>query len=163
MSVDVSRFTILSSNFAICCYGLIQIFCAKHGFTLATSATILCSLRGFASILRFVGTSSLTDFQEELADASLNSGILSSSWFSMNSFTNLVTQMTILNVLTHCPSDWVKQQISLCLLTHILISHCCDTSCRICIVLRYRCRRYRCSRAGRTSRHGTKSDTQFVV
>ena len=43
MSMIVSRFTIVTENFVICCYQVTKIFCTKYGSAIASSARGPCN------------------------------------------------------------------------------------------------------------------------
>ena len=43
ISMIVSRFTIFTENFVICCYQVTKIFCTRHGSAIASSARCPCN------------------------------------------------------------------------------------------------------------------------
>ena len=102
ISMIVSRFTAFTENFVIYCYQITKIFCTRYGCVSAFSARSPCHLGSLANlaifVLRDVSKNTMfpdpdttftrgsgADSREELAGASLCSGTLSSTRFSVNS------------------------------------------------------------------------------
>ena len=98
MSVIVSRFTTFTENFVICCYQVTKFLCSEYGFACAFPSVSPCKFGPLAHLAISVFwdvnvktafsqhlTGSIDDSREELAGASLYSGTLSSTRFSLNS------------------------------------------------------------------------------
>ena len=46
----VSRFTIFTENFVICCYQVTEIYCTRYGFAIASSAWGPCNFGPFTDL-----------------------------------------------------------------------------------------------------------------